>query len=203
MVNRNLKLGEPHKSFLTRFKGQCDKSLAWTLKGTRMRQIMRAGGISRMAVIGGKICNHCGRVYTDVCTCATATRKREERRKLYRKHHADNWYNNPHWKACSRAVRVRDLNLDKLKLYVDYNLPYKWNEPAWLTALRDLLGTVKQARLTVHHIEPRDENKSRWYDMENLISLDTVTHDYIHELYFTPAKREVQALLFEAVKWSM
>ena len=144
-----------------------------------------------------KICNHCGRLYTDRCDCSGARQARRTSTKQYDKKRTD-FYSTPSWRAISRTVRVRDYNQDRLKLYLMYHPLESVSD-----TLRDIVNTADGHRLVVHHIEPREENRDRQYDMDNLITLDTNVHDYVHEEYCTDRRDAMRALLRKAVEWTL
>lgn len=157
------------------------------------------------------ICNHCGRLHEvgTRCNCKQTQRIDRERWKEYARNN-DGFYNSKAWRSVSRYVRQRDCNLDRLAMYLSWmrhNSPQDasgW--PALYNTLADyLLTATDDARhfggvVVVHHIIPREDDKSRWYDLENLITLNSTTHEFIHQLYADGHKQEVQRLLFEAVK---
>ena len=145
---------------------------------------------------GKRICNHCGRLYDGPkCGCRV---KREAGTKYH-----NSFYDSTAWKAVSRFVRVRDFNMDRLALYfrrigrpehgVGVRI-YDYVIDASTGEIRRLPGG-----LVVHHIIPRDEDSSKQYDTDNLISLNSSVHEFIHKLYNTD-KEAVQNILREAVK---
>lgn len=162
-----------------------------------------------------RICNRCGRLYNaeEGCNCNATKRAIAERRKLYDKTKRDSWYNSKGWRALSRMVRARDYNTDRLSLFfihsrlVEYELavnPFK--DKGWYKVLADHFTAescgIKRAGelIVVHHIIPREDDKNRWYDTDNLISIYSSTHELIHSLYNTKDKKEVQTFLLAVVQ---
>lgn len=147
-----------------------------------------AGATVRLIRMGIKrICNRCGRIYEAGTNCGC------KKRKSYA--HTD-WYNTPAWKATRDAVRIRDYDMDRLLLLKDR---IEW--PKELQALKDITVAVKDDRKIVHHIEPREENPDRIYDLDNLITVKASTHELIHLLYKTELKQATQDLLRQAVEY--
>ena len=145
-----------------------------------------------------RICNHCGRRYDSElgsCPC----RKRKYINKL------DNWYNSKAWQATSRFVRMRDNNLDRLQERL--SCLYKAGKLSGIgKILGDLLLTAtgeirrfSSAVMVVHHIVPREDDAGRWYDLDNLITLNSETHAIVHYYYEHGYKAELQSLLFSSV----
>lgn len=144
---------------------------------------------------GKKICNHCGRIYSGTkCSC------RVKEKTGYH----NSFYDSKAWRSVSRFVRMRDFNTDRLALYfrrvgrpesgVGINI-YDYIMDAVTGEIRSLSGA-----LLVHHIIPRDEDASLWYTVDNLITVNSSVHEYIHKLYKTNNKEDVQNILREAVK---
>lgn len=141
-----------------------------------------------------KFCNHCGRLYDGTrCSC-----RRDNTKKLYHK----SFYDSPAWRKLANYIRVRDYNMDRLSLFLSkkglkeegvYKLLHDY--------LIDAYGEIRRhsGAIVVHHIVPREENYSMQYDVDNLISLNTHVHEYVHQLYGTKHKEEVQNILREAV----
>ena len=149
-----------------------------------------------------RFCNHCGRLYDENkgrCSC---------RAKVKRQYKHNEFYDTQQWRAVSRAVRVRDFNLDRLSMFCSkigserckYDETYK----LLYCFLIDAYGVDRThstgSALLVHHIVPRNECYAKQYDMDNLISLEYHTHEYIHQLYNTKHKEQVQKILLEAVQ---
>lgn len=150
-----------------------------------------------------KICNHCGRLYTDVCPCKAARRRKYE-------YKSDDFYNSKAWRSLSRYIRQRDLNSDRLAMYLSLSGAYRQvNIPGHIKTLVDYLilpgGAIRRLSglIVVHHIIPREDDRSLWYVVDNLISLRHDVHEYIHQLYKTEAKCDIQELLREAVAWKL
>ena len=145
-----------------------------------------------------KFCNHCHRLYEgDRCNCRRDT---TAKRNIYHK----KFYDTPAWRSLSRYIRTRDYNMDRLCLYFS-----RRGRPESKVGVRlhDFLmdATTGQARafpgvLLVHHIVPREEDYKRQYEIDNLITLNSTVHEYIHQLYGTPDKAEVQRILQDAVQ---
>lgn len=159
-----------------------------------------------------RYCNHCHKLYderTGKCPC------RKTVRSPYR--HSD-FYDGKHWRALSNYIRIRDYDMDRLALYFFRNNFFNigefrtetpvdaFNRSGVYKLLYDyLIDATGQMRalgggLVVHHITPRKENYSLQYDPDNLITLNTHTHEYIHQLYDHGKQEEVERLLREAVK---
>lgn len=143
-----------------------------------------------------KFCNHCGRLYSgDKCSC----------RKEKRIYAHDRFYDSPAWRTLSTAIRTRDYNLDRLQLYfVKKGRPESGVGIYLYDFLIDAYGTPRRlsGRLLVHHIIPREDNYSRQYDRDNLITLNYHTHEFVHKLYLKH-KEEVQAILFDCLETSL
>lgn len=135
-----------------------------------------------------RICNRCGRTYEAGTTC-DCKRKRAD-------YPRTDWYNTPAWRATRDAVRIRDYDTDRLELLQDR---LEW--PDELRALKDMTVAVKDNRKIVHHIEPREENPARIYDLDNLITVKASTHELIHLLYKSKLKRATQEFLRQAVAY--
>lgn len=144
-----------------------------------------------------KFCNHCHKLYSgSKCSC-----RRDNQRERSKKYH-DSFYDSPAWRALSRYIRVRDYNMDRLALFC-----LKYSPKTFIGiklcdyVLEASTGQIRtfSGMLVVHHIVPREDDKSLQYDSDNLITLNTHVHEYIHQLYATN-KEEVQNLLREAVK---
>lgn len=136
-----------------------------------------------------KICNHCGRLFVGKrCSC--------RRDKLRSAEYHNSFYDTPVWRRLSRQVRVRDFKCDRLKLYFQ-----KYGKPSGKAGgiLFAYVMMNRTGRLTVHHIVPRDDDKSLRYVEDNLITLSSDVHEMVHNLYDTGFKEEVQSLLRQAV----
>ena len=149
-----------------------------------------------------RICNHCGKLYDENlgrCSC----RKSEKR--TY-KH--ESFYDSPRWKALARMIKVRDLCTDRLALYLSRSeLPQESDEDARVYKLLhdyliDVYGNDRRLseRLICHHIIPREDDYSMQYNVDNLISVSSNSHEYIHQLYSHGKQKEVQAILRHAVQ---
>lgn len=141
-----------------------------------------------------KICNHCGRIYTDRCNC----------RKEKRTYNRDSFYDSPAWRSLSRFIRMRDYEQDRLCLYL-----MKTGRPDGGIAQRlydyciDTAGTPRyRDRLLVHHIVPREDDRTLEYSVDNLITVGNTVHEYIHQLYAQHGQ-EVQDILRQAVGASL
>ena len=146
-----------------------------------------------------KICNYCGKVYIDKCPC----RKHKEKRKYSH----DNFYDTKAWRRVADTVRERDYYMDRLALYFLKKKPTDATEDTGTyktlhTFLIDAYGNVRRhgGALLVHHIIPREEQPEKQYDINNLISLNFHTHEFIHQLYNTCRRDEVIAILQAAVE---
>lgn len=165
-----------------------------------------------------RICNRCGRLYNaeEGCNCNATKRAIAERRKYYDKTKRDSWYNSKAWRATSRTVRARDYNTDRIAMYlfhiraVGYELAVaRFKDKGWYQVLADHFTAescgIKRAGelLVVHHIIPREDDKNRWYDTDNLITIYSSTHELIHSLYNTSSKKEVQDFLLSVVQYDL
>lgn len=148
-----------------------------------------------------RFCNRCGRLYDEHlgrCGC------RQKEKRIY-KHEL--FYDRAQWKALARMVKVRDLCMDRLALYLlRSEKPQERNEDAnTYKLLRDYLidayGQIRwrSERLICHHIVEREENYSLQYTMDNLITVSNAAHEYIHQLYALGKKESVQKILTNAV----
>ena len=144
-----------------------------------------------------RFCNRCGRLYDEnkgKCQC---------QKNVKREYKHNNFYDRPAWRKLSSYIRVRDFNMDRLALYLA-----KTGEKDDKTykLLRDYLidayGNVRRlgGAIVVHHIVPREEAYDKQYDIDNLISLNTHTHEYVHQLYCTNHRDDVQRILRDAVQ---
>lgn len=143
-----------------------------------------------------KICNHCGRIYSGECEC---------RKKNKKYTNTKSYYNNPRWKTLSKSIRERDYNQDRLAMYLSA-VDIDDNEIKKLKEFLVLPGNVPRmfdGLIIVHHIIPADEDESLMYEPSNLISLKKDTHEYIHKLYKTKNKKQIQELLRNAVKFRL
>lgn len=140
-----------------------------------------------------KFCNHCGRLYEDKCIC---------RKNIKREYVHNNFYDSNGWKSCSRFVRVRDFNLDRLQMYFTKYKPENKTEQNIYNFVMDVNGNPRQfsKRLIVHHVKELESNFSERFNVDNLITLDNTVHEYIHKLYCSDEEDTVKALLFKAIK---
>ena len=146
-----------------------------------------------------KICNRCGRLFEDICPC---------RKDIKREYGHDSFYDGKHWKAISRSIKQRDFYCDRLALYlVRSKLPQDASENEYIYKLLhgyliDASGEIRynSGRLLVHHIIEKTEDASLQYTTGNLITLNFYVHEFIHQLYKTPNKADVQLILKHAVE---
>lgn len=150
-----------------------------------------------------RFCNHCHKLYDErsgPCRC------RSKQKRVYSH---DNFYDGKAWRALSNYIRMRDYNMDRLALY--FFLRTETPADAFKTQgvykllydyLIDATGQMRRfpGGLVVHHIIPRKENYSLQYDINNLITLNTHTHEYIHQLYGQGKQAECEAILRAAVQ---
>lgn len=141
-----------------------------------------------------KFCNHCGRLYTDKCTCIKDKVKKEYKTR-------ENFYDRKEWRKLSLNVRIRDFNIDRLQLYFCKFKPEGNIEKQLYDFLMDTNNQPRSfdGRIVVHHIEPLEDDWKKRLQGDNLISLNYHTHEYVHQLYFNH-KEAVQALLKKAVQ---
>ena len=142
-----------------------------------------------------KFCNHCHRLYDASKGCSCKREKREY------KH--NNFYDTPAWRSLSRYIRVRDFNLDRLQLYF-MKIGKQEQNKVYMSLYDFCISADNQPRqlagaLLVHHIVPREENYKLQYNQDNLITVNTHTHEFIHQLYANGKKKEVQEILTDAV----
>lgn len=146
-----------------------------------------------------KICNRCGRLYENICPCRKDTK---------REYMHDTFYDTGHWKAISRTVKQRDFYSDRLALYlIRSDMPQNANENEYTYKLLhgyliDATGEerhMNKGRLLVHHIVSKEEDSSLQYVLDNMITLNFYAHEFIHQLYKTPNKEDVQTILRNAV----
>ena len=143
-----------------------------------------------------KFCNHCHRLYDSEKGCSCKKEKRE--------YQHDNFYDTPAWRTLSRYIRTRDFNLDRLQLYFMRKGKQEQNK-AYMSLYNFCIDANNQPRkftgsLLVHHIVPREEEPKLAYKENNLITLNTHTHEYVHQLYTTENKQDVQTILKSAVR---
>lgn len=150
-----------------------------------------------------KFCNHCGRLYETKCTC----------RKEKRNYKHINFYDSTAWRSLSNFIRTRDYDLCRLAFYMQkhpynpetcsgvYKLLYDYLIDAY-GQIRSHGGGINN-KLIVHHIVPREDDYSLQYVAENLITLDYHTHEFIHQLYNTKHKKEVQQILKDVIAEEM
>lgn len=149
-----------------------------------------------------RFCNHCGKLYNEHlggCSCRT---------KEKRKYKHESFYSSVRWKSLSKAIKVRDFCTDRLALYLSRSeSPQDSSEDVrTYKLLRDYLIDVYgndrrlSERLICHHIIPREDDYSRQYDWDNLITVSFDTHEYIHQLYATGKQEQVQCILRHAVQ---
>lgn len=176
-----------------------------------------------------RICPHCGRTYAvgTQCDCAQSRRKKREQRKDYdrlsRNKDAASFYHSSGWEKLSDAVRRRSSYADTLQSYLailirrGMLLHYVQNQQT--DAGRNIVKTLvsllvsdtgvpvqfqtKRVRLVVHHVVPRDDDKSREYDPDNLIALLPVVHNLVHDYYDSSDadKESMQRILFDAINY--
>jgi hypothetical protein len=94
-------------------------------------------------------------------------------------------YESKEWKLLTNKCARRFCYIDIYNLYV--------------------LGKVEHGTLS-HHIIEVEEDKTRSYDIEDLIWLNSVNHAYIHSVYKKSdrAKKEMQKLLFDLIeRWKV
>lgn len=168
-----------------------------------------------------RICSKCGRVYdADLggCNCKQSKLANLERIKYIKKNkkpydYNDSFYNGIGWRKCSRYIRTRDYNTDRLQHYIYFTAKngIEFKDKLMQLTLNDLYlnidddGTITKKiindRLLVHHIIPREENKDRWYDFDNLISVFNFAHEFIHSCYLNEKRKQImQDILFNAVQ---
>lgn len=144
-----------------------------------------------------KICNRCGKFYTDVCPC---------KKRTYAP--TNEFYTTKSWRSLSKFVRQRDMNTDRLSLYLA-SLYKKFGRDGLEGITRSLAdylltpsGLPKNCHdvLVVHHIVPRDEDEKLLLSADNLITLWHSTHEYVHQLYKGGNKSAVQKILWDALK---
>lgn len=142
-----------------------------------------------------RFCNHCGRLYDERdggrCTC--------QREKREYKHAS--FYDGKGWRALSRFIRVRDFGQDRLAMYFTKFKPEGKLQQRLFDYLIDAQGNPRRlgGGLVVHHIVPREDDATIEYEADNLISLNTHTHEYVHALY-GKNKNELEVFLRQVVK---
>lgn len=152
-----------------------------------------------------KFCSKCGRLYDDSngqCSC-----RKKIQKNIKRNYEHDTFYSNVRWKHLSQQIKTRDFYTDRLALYlIKSNLPQKRNEDEKVYKLLhdyliDVYGQKRRLsdRLICHHIIPREEDASKEYVWNNLITVSNDTHEYIHQLYATGKEQQVQQILHNAV----
>lgn len=149
-----------------------------------------------------RICNRCGRLYEDICPC---------RKDIKREYTHDNFYNSKRWVALSKSIKIRDYYSDRLAMYLQRSVkPQRDDEDRDVYKLLreyliDAYGGVRylSGPLLVHHIIERNVIPQLEYTENNLISVSFYTHEYIHQLYKTGHKEEVQTILKNAVNAKM
>lgn len=151
-----------------------------------------------------KRCSRCMKVsinatekYCDKCMIEYNKQQQESRKQYYKKgtykqshlykmSHDEEYkekvafYKSDTWLQCRDRVLVRCKGIDLYDYYIN--------------------GVFSLGRV-VHHIVPRKEDKSRQYDVDNLIALTNTNHNKIHDMYKTD-KENIQKMLFELLdRW--
>lgn len=145
-----------------------------------------------------KFCNHCGKLYDgDKCHCRDNLWERKDKDKKPK----TDFYQSKSWVSLSKYIRIRDYNMDRLQLYFTKYEAENETEKKLKDFLLDANGEVRKfdGRLQVHHIDELESNWSKRYDIDNLITLNFHTHEYVHQLYFSNEEK-VKKLLKKAVK---
>lgn len=148
----------------------------------------------------GKFCNHCGKIfYGERCSC---------QKNVKRKQYDNSFYHGKHWIQLSKFIKSRDYLQDRLVMY--FRKIYSRNTTIPENEITRRLyyycitpeGNARfyNDKLIVHHIIPRDEDASKQYDINNLITVSNNIHEYLHQLYKSGYKEEVQKLLQAAVE---
>lgn len=140
-----------------------------------------------------RFCNHCGQLYEgDRCSC---------RKNVKREYRHSDFYNTEAWAACSRFVRTRDYNKDRLQLYFINHVPDGKIEKQLYDFVMDADGMPRRfdGRNIVHHIQEVEMKWADRYKIDNLITLNYHTHEFVHQLYANGNREAVQALLTKAV----
>ncbi len=162
-----------------------------------------------------KICPHCGKMYDSdagKCNCIYSQRREQARRKRYDKFSRNkasaSFYESLQWKLIRNTARHRDLNMDRLQFFLSdsamrgriakllsgkdetfrkvfsklyYNLVDKNGFPKHIAV---------KSGLTVHHIIPRDDDKTLQLNLQNLITLTASTHSIVHSIYDADDKQK-------------
>lgn len=127
-----------------------------------------------------KLCPHCGRrvLIGEKCDCKAVQEIEAAKQKRYdqvkRDRQAKKFYSSVRWQAMRNEVMAAAYGLDE----VDWNI-----------------GQATKGNV-IHHIVPLRENPDRALDPYNLICLSAETHSYIHKLYNSNQKAEIQKQLF-------
>ncbi len=171
-----------------------------------------------------RFCNRCGRIYDadngGTCNCKASQTARAEQAKAYdtggRYKRTRGFYQSPRWRKLAERIRNRDGGVDRLQAYlfilVQQNTLYTHFTGKELETARRLAEilitpdglprrTQEANDLTVHHIVPREDDRTLELVTTNLISVDSYTHTVIHDLYRenTATKEAVQGILHDAV----
>lgn len=104
-------------------------------------------------------CKYCGRIHDSKKLCAEKSRAIYKRKDKSRR--AEQIHQSHQWKSLSQQIRERDTSLCQV-------------------CRRRLFETVMEFNpytLSVHHIEPIEENPQRAFDPANLITLCRMHHD--------------------------
>ena len=95
--------------------------------------------------------------------------------------------------------------MDRLQLYFQKCKPTNRIERRLYDFLIDVNGVPRQldGRLMVHHIKELEKSWKERYNIDNLITLEHHTHEYVHQLYENGEREVVQELLQKAVNESL
>lgn len=148
-----------------------------------------------------RFCSHCGRLYDEnigKCSC------RKNDKPKYKK---EGFYESVRWKKLAKFIKVRDLCLDRLALYLlrsDTVQNENENESVYKMLhdyLIDVDGRIRyEGKLICHHIVPREDDYNKQWQADNLITVNFFAHEFIHLLYLRGKKKEVQQILVNAVQ---
>lgn len=142
-----------------------------------------------------KFCNRCGRLLDmdEVCSC---NRTDDSRRKR-----GNNFYEKPAWRKLAKEIKIRDYLQDRLQLYFCRFEPTNDIETLIRDFVIDAYGIPRKftGGLICHHVIPREDDATRQYDRNNLLSVNTHVHEFIHMLYNAGKKNDVQQLLFKCI----
>ena len=124
-----------------------------------------------------KSCKHCGRVHDERIVCQQKQEAEQRRWNNRKQTRATSFRRSYIWTEKSVAIRKRDNYM-------------------CVCCLNNMIGTIKQhntEHLSVHHIEPIEENYDKRLDDDNLITVCDIHHELCEAGTIT--RKEQRALI--------